>query len=357
MKIALLHGAIKNAGDFLIKNRTITLIKRYYPTCEIHEFYRNQKLDDRLDEINVNDILIFAGGPGYFNEFYPNLAPFIENLTDIKIPMMILGMGWFGTDTHVDTIYSYPLVGKMAEFLQRVSNDSKILGCRDYYSVNVLRNNGFDGGLMTGCPAWYNLDKIDQITYTGAKLSNIKKICVSDCGNLNWYPQLIELLVFLKKFFEGTDITLVCHRDNAVDYLGIRSDLERLGIHIKNIANSDKGFEVYDECDLHIGFRVHAHIYNLSERKLSILIEEDGRGAGVNDALGLPNIRAYKLAAEGSQLCKVANDKLNYEIEDYIFQLASSDNAVIEFAYERMQKTYKQMEKQILSIQGYVIKE
>ena len=35
MKIAVLHGAIINAGDFLIKNRAISLLKYFYPTAAI----------------------------------------------------------------------------------------------------------------------------------------------------------------------------------------------------------------------------------------------------------------------------------------------------------------------------------
>ena len=45
---------------------------------------------------------------------------------------------------------------------------------------------------------------------------------------------------------------------------------------------------------MHVGYRVHAHIYNLSRRGTSILIEEDARGAGVNDALNLRHICAFK---------------------------------------------------------------
>lgn len=59
---------------------------------------------------------------------------------------------------------------------------------------------------------------------------------------------------------------------------------------IEDISGSKEGFKQYDECDLHIGFRVHAHIYNISMGNPSILINEDARGAGVNDALGIRNI-------------------------------------------------------------------
>lgn len=74
----------------------------------------------------------------------------------------------------------------------------------------------------------------------------------------------------------------------------LRRELEDMRIEIHNIAYGCEGFRNYDECDLHIGYRVHAHIYNLSRRKRSILIEEDVRGAGVNHALGLWHLRAYE---------------------------------------------------------------
>ena len=68
---------------------------------------------------------------------------------------------------------------------------------------------------------------------------------------------------------------------------------EKSGVEILDISSGAEGFSVYDDCDLHVGYRVHAHIYNISIRHRSILIEEDGRGAGVNAALQLPRICAY----------------------------------------------------------------
>lgn len=56
MKIAVLHGAIINAGDFLIKNRAISLLKYFYPDSEIVEYYRNQSLEEKLPEINACDL-------------------------------------------------------------------------------------------------------------------------------------------------------------------------------------------------------------------------------------------------------------------------------------------------------------
>ena len=55
---------------------------------------------------------------------------------------------------------------------------------------------------------------------------------------------------------------------------------------------------------LHVGMRVHAHIYNLSIRNPSLLLEEDGRGAGVNDALGLARLKIFNsVDVYGGQAC------------------------------------------------------
>ena len=112
MKIAVLHGAIINAGDFLIKNRAIALLKYFYPDSEIVEYYRNQSLEEKIPEINTCDILIFAGGPGYCNGFYPRMAPITDDLNKIKIPVMLLGMGWWEHNSDVVSQYSYQFEDK-----------------------------------------------------------------------------------------------------------------------------------------------------------------------------------------------------------------------------------------------------
>ena len=71
------------------------------------------------------------------------------------------------------------------------------------------------------------------------------------------------------------------------------SALKEIGVKVHDISYGVDGFKIYDDCDLHLGYRVHAHIYNLSKRNISVLLEEDGRGAGANSALKLNNIIAY----------------------------------------------------------------
>lgn len=92
---------------------------------------------------------------------------------------------------------------------------------------------------------------------------------------------------------------------------------------------------------MHIGFRVHAHIYNLSRRNCSVLIEEDGRGAGVNQALGLCPITAYDYAVKTwpdgehmiSTVGKSENAYLLQLLDDHLNNLYQVDFLQIRHAF------------------------
>ena len=61
---------------------------------------------------------------------------------------------------------------------------------------------------------------------------------------------------------------------------------ERLGARTRDISGSASGFAVYDDVSLHVGYRVHAHLYCLSRSTPSYLVAEDSRGIGVLQTLG-----------------------------------------------------------------------
>lgn len=302
-KFSLLSGAYVNAGDFLIVKRTKDLLKSIYPECEIIEYPRNKVLTDYLNEINKTDALIIAGGPAYSPEIYPNIMPLVEDLSQIKTKIIPIGLGWYGESTKGEYVYrDYKFTAQTQEFLKRLENDAKWLSCRDYYSYRVLKNNGFEKVLLTGCPAWYDIDKIEKNIEKNDILQNIKKISISDPAKTQNIPALKKLIEFINQKYPTAEINVVFHRVENDDKA--KATQEKLEKEIKaispkkikchNISYQSEGFKIYNECDFHIGFRVHAHIYNLSQRIPTILIEEDGRGAGVNEALGLPTILAYE---------------------------------------------------------------
>ncbi len=344
MKIALLSGAVKNAGDYLITRRSRSLLLHMYPDAEIKVYNRNVPLtEEKLAEINTADAAVIGGGPCYKWDIYPKHIPLVQDLNEIKPKLFLLGCGWYGATAEPAEVWNYRFNESSMELLRRVEKDSGKLGCRDNYAVRVLKANGLENAVMTGCPAWYDISKIGKRL---EPLKEINRIAVSDPAEIRHNgEQSIRLCEYLKQRYPRAEFRYVFHRGMKVDkytnaetveYIeGMKTRLLALGFTVHDISYSDKGFSLYDDCDLHVGHRVHAHIYNLSQRHASLLIEEDARGAGVNEPLGLWGIRAYsrKKGMSSGFFVKAYNKVFDYtkenpyvmqEVETYLDQLEAS---------------------------------
>ena len=222
--------------------------------------------------------------------------------------------------------------------------------------MNILRNIGITDSVMTGCPAWYYLPKLNDFNIDFTGIDNVKTICISDSAKLENKALDIALFELLRKEFKkDTKIYYVMHRNNWNKLENIKEASDKYGITTVSIAGSDTGLSIYDNCDIHIGFRVHAHIYNLSKRKYSILIEEDGRGAGVNDALGLPSITAYSdITRVDGHIQYRLNDKMCFQIQDCLYNYKEDDYIRLENSFLLMNRYFRQMEKTILCLGKYL---
>ena len=146
----------------------------------------------------------------------------------------------------------------------------------------------------------------------------------------------------------------MCHEEFKDDGHEVETVMKELGIHLVDISGGDEGFTIYDDCDLHIGFRVHAHIYNLSRRNLSILLEEDTRGSSLNETLGLPEIRTKYQQVENGIVQYYINDKMIYQVEDALLNLAENHYCSMENAYRMMNQYFENMKRHILSIKDII---
>ena len=194
MNIALLSGADKNAGDFLIVHRAKKLIEQEIPDCVLHEFKRNEDLESSLDEVNSCDVVLFAGGPGYMQDMYPNKMPLVGDLNRIKPPFFAMGMGAYSLSANVE---SYLFTDQSRTLLERFERDGFGLGCRDGLTEDILHQVGVRNTLMTGCPAWYDLDKIEaQALFRRPVQGNIDHIAISDPAR----PENIPLACSLVRY-------------------------------------------------------------------------------------------------------------------------------------------------------------
>lgn len=356
MKIGILSGAIKNAGDYLIVDRTIQLLKKYYSDAQIIKIYRNKPLDGKLRLLNSCDVLVLAGGPVVMENVYPDFIPLVKDFSRLKTKIVSVGLGWYGDNDRNEYLYNYKISPSARKLFDKLSSDFAVLCCRDYLTVDVLKNNGYKNVILTGCPAWYNLETLGSTKLREDIKIPFRKICISDAAKSANRTQSVLLAKLMRNRYKDSEIFYVCHRDSD-NQTAIM--MRELGVKFVDVSGGIGGLNIYDDCDLHIGYRVHAHIYNLSQRNISVLIEEDARGAGIDRTLGLSSIKAYDTCGgffpalfkhfdfAGST---GVNKYVLKEVCDYLYHLETSNYKNMEYAYRKMQDTYMKMEKVIKEI-------
>ena len=117
VKIILMSGAVGNAGDFLIVKRTIELLNYCLKGCMIEVVNRLQSCNNIIHKINHADILIWAGGPLFQPNIYPQGIPFVNDLEKITVTQFTIGLGWKGQNLKDQHVYSYKLSEQTLRFM------------------------------------------------------------------------------------------------------------------------------------------------------------------------------------------------------------------------------------------------
>jgi len=301
LKYLILHRAIKNFGDFLIYERGKELVRELKGDYEIIVGKAFEPLEKQFTENELSnvDAVIIPGGPGVVGHMYPNVYPSLKLVLDMKKPLFFLGMG---AKLHPSNVRKGALTVEFTESSLKVlmyTKEFAPIGVRDYITKKVLQDVGIVAQ-MNGCPAWYDMNYAKKPFNPPKRL---KKIALSVPALPIYVNQFIDLVKALHQTFPEVNIIISFNRgisqenSTKAEYeqnLYIASEARKLGVEIIDLAYSTEKARIYDECDIHIGYRVHSHIYFLSHRKPSILIAEDSRGIGVGKALSTPYIRGWE---------------------------------------------------------------
>lgn len=299
----VLSGARQNLGDFLIGERCRALLHKHKPGEKLIQFDAAENLTEHLDLVNNSKGVIVMGGPGYRPQMFPNIYRLTPNLKDLKVPIILFGMGWKGDNSDLATIKNYRFDKPSLSLLNYSMDNTEYLSCRDFYTWSVLREHGLKNILMTGCPAWYELESIHSEYSPPLRF---KEIAYTPPAQPKFRKQSILVAETLKRLFPNAQLSAFFHHGYTnngkcgnegffQNQRMIRDALANIKIDCVDVSGDIQGIVNYKSIDLHVGYRVHAHIDCLSRRKTSILIHEDGRGAGADDALGVPGIDAWKI--------------------------------------------------------------
>ena len=280
IKICVLHGAIRNAGDFLIFERGKKLLEKFFGD-KIDFVYkkRNERIDGDFDG------LIILGGPLISRKIHGQSKNIIEYLKkrEIDIPIFCIGLGISGEKFDFDKIYF--LDRESITFWKYVYGTSKLFSIRDKITYNMLKNYGIEAEL-TGCPALFDLETIEKNNIS-AKNKRINKIAVTipilsiglAFSSLKSFLLALYFLFALKRKFNKKELGLFFqHGYNNSPNKIMRKLANMTGIKTYDVSGKslDSFTELY-KYEVHIGTRLHSHIYFLSLNKPSFLLNVDMR--------------------------------------------------------------------------------
>lgn len=352
MKYLLVTNVITNGGDYLIASCGREVVYKFISKEECSYLSR---CDKNCSELNLGqyDAMIYIGGPLYEDRLLTkNAFPLLHKMKELKKRIFFLGCGWYGSDGDHKKVYGFKFSDEALEMLKYV-DETGILGCRDHLTARILKNNGLSNVMMTGCPAWYSKPEEMKVLQERGK---IKKVVISDAGLTKnpdtWngkYSQMVSLIEYVCQKFENAEILFTFNNGINTKYSceynnRVREFLVEKGIEYFDLSNSCNGFKLYDDCDIHIGYRVHSHIYSLTRNIPSILICEDARGAGLNETLGLEVIKANVSKKEG---CFISNPCLINQLKDVVEETLEQHTVIdkritdyIEFVYKTSIKDF-----------------
>jgi hypothetical protein len=298
----MLTGGKNNAGDFMIKYRAFELMKRFRPDRDIVDVDAwHDRTDALLETFNGAKAIILTGGPSLRPSMYPDIYRALGNLDDIKVPILTMAVGWRAFPGEWHQTYNYALSEPTLKLLKKIEASGYRSSVRDYHTLNVLINRGFKSFMTTGCAVLFDLDYAGK-PYVENEIGKVAfSLGVSFVQNSRHEAHMKEMIRALRNKYQGGKFDVAFHhslgsRDFSRSYEGKETFykkhaqfaewLTKENISFTDISGSAENLiNYYSGFDLHIGYRVHAHIFMCSVNRRSILIAEDGRGKALRDTI------------------------------------------------------------------------
>jgi len=286
--LVTLTGAYRNAGDHLIGDRARALLRKHVD-AEIVNIARRDINETHYEIFNKARAVILCGGPAYQPQIYPKVFP-IE-LSRITANVLPMGLGFKAKLGQAPSDFKFSEPSEA--FVREVHRRTKVSSVRDGLTLEMLSSMGLKNVSMTGCPAWYDLENLGREYDFKAEAKNITFSLPAKPQ-----PDTFKIIAGLTKQFPKAQKVLAMHhgwrpaktpQGSAMLrwHVKVFAYATALGWRVDSIADGLEKFKaLYDLTDLHVGYRVHAHIYSLSQQSASILINEDSRGVGQVTALG-----------------------------------------------------------------------
>jgi hypothetical protein len=159
---------------------------------------------------------------------------------------------------------------------------------------------------LGGCPALFDPETLDR---GFAPPAQIERIVVTAPAGRRFYPQFFELCRAVRgrfplaqivaSFHRGLDADRHTRRRSALALRAVAAAARRLWrVEPVDTAYDTGRIAFYRDMDLHVGYRVHAHVFFQAAHKPSFLLQEDTRGLGMSRALELDGSDVWASGAD-----------------------------------------------------------
>ena len=287
---------------------------------------------------------MLCGGPGLARRFHPKVFAMVDDLDAHPTPVLPLALGWSGTPAEDPEGFKFSRRSLAA--LRAIHSRIGWSGVRDDLSLEIVRRANVGEVRRTGCFAWYHLPSMGRPLGSAGR---VRRLAFTPAARRRpgGLREVASLLRRLRRRYPEAERHCVFHRGLRAEFETEAPTRERLataalarglGYRVVDASRDLGALELYGEVDLHVGYRVHAHLCTLSRRRPSLLIAEDGRGRGQAVALADP----HDLRAGVGSLADAVDAALDQEEKS---RWAASERAIeeIERTWPTMRETVEQL--------------
>ena len=269
--------------------------------CECLLSTRRPLSSEEIARINATKALILAGANQLNDNFtmLPGMDP--QGIKRIKIPIIPFGIGINGIRK-----FNRKMSDITKDILKIIHEKIQFSSWRCPATVAYLNEHIPELSarfLMTGCPVQYDTNLLNHIPF----YSPDQKIIVTITERDVFYEREFSTIKYISEKYMNSEKILSLHQE---------IDTPRFPVLLRRIVKGQfnkirkpsalhgyaesRGFRIYRPtsvedcqafyrtCDMHVGSRLHAHLFFLSQAKKSFLTYVDDRCVGFSEAFAFP---------------------------------------------------------------------
>jgi len=261
----------KNIGDQLITNALCEIVKSQINDARIKIVWRAESWG-KVESCLVNADHVFFACLAIRPFMHKKEYPYLERLVDSGVPFSVIASGTDLPVTSFGGVFS-GFSGESISLLKKINSKATVLTTRGVLTQEFCNHHGLSNFKFSGDVAFYD----SRFSNRSFRYNNeIRRVVISDPHRSDVYlDSLSALYKGMRSLFPSASILIAQH---GIDERLVKFCTERDMRLIKIYNERDSGLDIYDEVDIHVGFRVHAHVSALKRRVYSYLLEQDGRG-------------------------------------------------------------------------------